>query len=168
MDSDFVPIPVGFAGRVRNVTRAMGIVSVVISGVVMIGIAVSGFMLLAQFPAAAIFAVILGWLAGAFALSSALALATSAACVNTGSFNKRYARRSRRTLAILVFGAAMPTVIAVVALAASASSASEFPVAAGVCLSLLWIPFALSVINMVVGLSVLDPGKAIRVAYGSA
>lgn len=166
--SDPFPIPSGFVRSVRNVTRAMGIVSVVISGAVMIGIAVSGFMLLALLPGAAIFTVILGWLAGAFSLSSALALSTGAACVNTGSFNSTYARRSRRTLVILAIGAAIPTAIAFMALAASASASSGFPPAAGVCLAFLWIPFALSVINMTVGLNVFDPTKAMRAAYGSA
>lgn len=166
--SEFVPISHGFAERVRSVTKVTGIVSIILAAVVMIGIAVSGLMLLALFPGAAIFAVILGWLAGAFALSSALALATGAACVNAGSFNKPYARRSRRMLVILAIGAAIPTAIAVIALAASASSSSGFPPAAAFCLALLWIPFALSMINMFVGRSVLDPSKAIRATYGSA
>ena len=167
-DSEFIPIAHGFAGRVRSVTKVTGMMSIILDAVVMIGIAGSGFMLLAQFPGAAIFAVILGWLAGAFALSSALALATGAACVNTGSFNKTYAIRSRRMLVILAIGAAIPTAIAMLALAASASSSSEFPPAASVCLALLWIPFALSMINMFVGRSVLDPSKAMRATYGSA
>lgn len=168
MEPDFIPISHGFAGRVRSVTKVTGIVSIIVDAVVLVGIAVSGLMLLSLFPGAAIFAVILGWLAGAFALSSALALATGAACVNTGSFNKAYAGRSRRMLVVLAIGAAIPTVIAVLALAASASSSSGFPPAASVCLALLWIPFSLSMINLFVGRSVLDPSKAMRATYGSA
>lgn len=166
IDSEFIPIAPWFAGRMRSVTRVTGIVSILFDAVVMIGIAVSGLMLLPVFPGAAIFAVILGWLAGAFALSSALVLATSASCVNAGAFNKTCAGRSRRLLIVLAIGSAIATGIAVMALAASARSSSEFPPAAAVCLTLLWIPFALCVINMLVGRNVLDPRKAMRATNG--
>lgn len=164
---DFVPVSPQFVSRIRKVARLIGVLSVLLVAAVMIGIAVSCFMLLALMPAAAIFSVVLGWLAGAFAVSSALALATSASCVNTGAFNLNFARRSRRTLLFLAVSSILPTGIAVLILAAGGGSAGEFPPAAAVCLVLLLFPFAISVIDMVVGRHLLDLNRVGAGPYGA-
>lgn len=164
---EFVPISPAFVGRVRNTTRLMGVLSVISVGIVMIGIAVSGFMLLAAMPAAAIFTVFMGWLAGAFAICSALALASGSSCVNTGAFNLTFARRSRRTLLFLAVSSILPTGIAVLILAATGSSSGGLPLAAVVCLVLVLYPFAVSMVDMVVGRRLLDPNKVVGGSYGA-
>ncbi|SFT06860.1 hypothetical protein [Saccharopolyspora flava] len=164
---EFVPASPAFVGRVRNTTRLVGALSVLAVGIVMIGIAVSGFMLLPVAPASAIFTVFMGWLAGAFAICSALSLASGSSCVNTGAFNLTFARRTRSTLLFLAVASILPSGIALLILVATGISSGGLSPAAAVCLVLVLCPFVVSMIDMMVGRRLLDPNKVVVGPYGT-
>lgn len=159
LNSEFVPVSPGFAAQVRRGCRWTGIVSVILVAFTLLGVLVSGLMLLVALPLGGIFAAMLGGLACGFALTSSIALARGASFVNAGYLNVTYARHTRRTLVIMLIGAIFSSAVATLFLTVDASNSGVFPPAAQVCLSLVWVPCLFSLFAVIVGTSLLGQVK---------
>lgn len=133
--------------------------SFVVFFVNLLGLAACGWMLFSLLTAAAIFAVVLGGLACAFLLISGITLVNSVSFVQGGQLNLTFARQTRRMLLIALIATLFPTVPTTLLLAATASSLGSVPPAALVCLALLWVPFVVSLVNMIIGGKLLNPAN---------
>lgn len=102
-----------------------------------------------------VLAAMLGAAGAGLALASAVTVLNLANYVTTGYLNVTFARQARRSLLVLVLITVVNAVMSSLILAASASQERAFPLAAGVCLVLLWMPSAVSIVDAIIGRALL-------------
>lgn len=163
---EFAPIPAELARRIRVVSRPLGLLSIFATLAVVLVIVAVGLILPTGLSAKTIFSVIMGGLSSSFALLSGISLVKSPSYVKTGDLNVTYARQTRRLLLIFWIATIVPTGISVIAFASAADTDASFtPTVLGYWF-LLWVPFALSLIDMIVGMRLLKLTKRPSQTYG--
>lgn len=158
---EFAPIPAGLVRRIRIVSRAIGYLSIGVALATGIAIVSFGFLLPTGLSARMIFTVFMGGLSSFFALFSGITLVTSPSYVKTGELNVTHARQSRRLLLIFWIATIVPTCISVLFFTSAADTDASFTPSVLGYWALLWVPFAFSLTDMIIGRRLLQlPNRA--------
>ena len=159
MHLEFAPIPAELARRIHVVSRALGLLSINATFAVLLVIVSVGLLLPTGISGKTILTVFMGGVSSSFSGFSGIALGRSPSYVRTGDLNVTYARQTRRQLLMFWIATIVPTGISVLLFASAADTDAWFTPAILGYWFLLWVPFTLSLIDMIVGMNLLKAAK---------